>query len=79
MLEYSSNKFGKWRRVDIEAVQLRDGRLASELDQWKLYAELTKMKCPRITPGMGKPEMLFLLGIHQQELLEAKRAKAAAK
>ena len=52
MLEYSSNKFGKWRRVDIHSVLIGD-RLANELSQWELYAELKKMKCPRIADGMG--------------------------
>ena len=51
-------------------------RLANTLSQWELYAELTKIGCPRITQNMGKPEMLFLLGVHQQETLEAKRAEA---
>ena len=74
MLEYSTNKFGKWRRVDAHSVQLPDGRLANDLDQWALAAELKKMKCPRVTEGMGKPDLILLLGIHQQELLEEKRA-----
>jgi hypothetical protein len=79
MLEYSSNKYdNKWRRVDIEAVLLGD-RLANELSQKQLYTELEKIKCPRIKPDMGKPDLIFCLGIHQQEQLEAKRAEAAAK
>jgi hypothetical protein len=78
MLEYSSNKYGKWRRVDIEALWLGD-RLANDLSQQQLHAELTRIKCPRITQGMGKPEMLFALGVFQQEQVEAKRAEAAAK
>ena len=77
MLEYSSNKFGKWRRVDIDSVMLGD-RLANELNQWELYAALKKMKCPRVVEGQGKPEMLFLLGVHQQELLEKKREEGKA-
>jgi hypothetical protein len=78
MLEYSGNKYGKWRRVDIESVWLGD-RLANELTQPQLFAELTKMKCPRIKPDMGRPDLIFCLGIFQQELAEAKRAGAAAK
>jgi hypothetical protein len=73
--DYSSNKYGVWRRVDIEAVMLGD-RLANDLNQWQLAAELKRLKVPRVTDGMGKSEMIFLLGIHQQEVLEAKRAEA---
>jgi hypothetical protein len=75
MLEYSSNRYGKWRRVDIETVMLGD-RLATDLNQWQLHAELKKMKLPRLTENMGKSEMIFLLGVHQQEMMEAKRAES---
>ena len=43
----------------------------------ELYAELKRMKCPRITECVGKNEMIFLWWLHQQEVLEAKRAEAA--
>ena len=76
MLEISSNRFGKWRRVDIESVLIGD-RLANEMSLKQLYAELEKISCPRIKPDMGKHDLIFCLGIHQQELLEAKRAEAA--
>jgi hypothetical protein len=38
-----------------------------------------KNETPRLTENMSKPEMIFLLGVHQQEQLEAKRAEASAK
>jgi hypothetical protein len=62
--------------VDIESLLLGD-RLANELSQMQLYAELKKIKCPRIKPDMSKIDMLFCLGIFQQEQLEAKRAGAS--
>ena len=74
VIEYSSNKYGRWRRVVISALWIAD-QLASEMTQQRLYAELTHIKCPRITREMGKPELLFCLGVHQQELVEAKRAE----
>jgi hypothetical protein len=78
MIEYSSNKYGKWRRVDIESLWLGDN-LASDMTQQRLYAELTDAGVPRITKGMGKPDLLFCLGVHQQELVEAKREAGATK
>jgi prophage maintenance system killer protein len=48
--------------VDIESLLLGD-RLANELSQMQLYAELKKIKCPRIKPDMSKIDMLFCLGI----------------
>ena len=77
VIEYSSNKYGRWRRVDISALWIAD-QLASEMTQQRLYAELSHIKCPRISKEMGKPELLFCLGVHQQEQREAKRAAGAA-
>ena len=75
MLEISSNRYGVWRKVDVESVWLGD-RLANSVSLKQLYTELTAMKCPHIKPDMGKHDLIFCLGIHQQGLLEAKRAEA---
>ena len=70
MLEYSSNRYGKHRRVDISSVRIGN-RLANDMSISELHAELQKIKCPRIVPGMPKPDMIFALGVFQQEQSEA--------
>jgi hypothetical protein len=56
MIEYSSNKYGKWRRVDISALWLGDN-LASDMTQQRLYAELTDAGVPRIAdPRVGRSQ-----------------------
>jgi hypothetical protein len=70
VIEYSSNKFGTWRRVDIESLMLGDKR-ANDLPQHQLYALLKEADCPRINIDMGKPDLLFCLGVAQQEAQEA--------
>jgi hypothetical protein len=73
MLEVSSNKFGRWRRVDISDLWLTDGRNANSLNAWQLYDELAKVGCPNIARGMAKPDLLFALGVFQQDQREAAR------
>jgi hypothetical protein len=76
MLQYSSNRYGKHRTVDIADLWLPDNRKASDMDQGKLFAELKKLGCPRVNQDMGRAELLFCLGVHQQEQREAARESA---
>jgi hypothetical protein len=73
MLEYASNKFGRWRKVDIDGLWLADGRNANELNQWQLFAELKRLGVPHIKENMAKVDLLFLLGCHEQEVRESAR------
>ena len=71
MLEYSSNKFGRWRSVDIHNLFLEDGRNAHDLTVWELQPLLEKMGVPHAKPGVAKPDLLFAYGIYLQEKREA--------
>jgi hypothetical protein len=72
MIEVSSNRYGRWRKVDISDLWL-DGRNVNELNQWQLFAELEKLRVPHITKHTAKADLLFLLGIFQQDQREAAR------
>jgi hypothetical protein len=73
MIEVSTNKFGgRWRKVDIEDVWL-DGRNAKEMNQWQLFAELQKLGVPHITKDTAKSDLIFLLGVFQQDEREKAR------
>jgi hypothetical protein len=73
VIEVSSNRFGKWRRVDISDLWLTDGRNANSLNQWQLYDELARINCPNIKQGMAKQDLLFALGCYQQDQRDASR------
>jgi hypothetical protein len=79
MLEYLSNKYStKIRRVDIMAVRIGKRR-AYDLEQHVLFAELQKIhpeavKKFSLNRDMAKPDLIFCLGVHQQELQEAEDA-----
>ena len=78
MREFSTNKYGPWRRCNVETVLIGD-RLACDYSQWELFTELKKRKTPRIGETcVGKDEMIFLFWLAQEEAREAKRAEAAA-
>jgi hypothetical protein len=71
MLEYASNKFGTWRRVDVHSLYLEDGRNANDLTVWELQPLLEKLNIPHVKPGMAKNDLLFAYGCWQQQQREA--------
>jgi hypothetical protein len=73
VLEISSNKYGRWRRVDVESLYLEDGRNANDLTVWELQPLLEKLGVPHVKPGMAKPDLLFAFGIFQQDQRETAR------
>jgi hypothetical protein len=70
VIQISSNKYGRWRQVDIESLYLEDGRNANDLTVWELQPLLEKQGIPHVKPGMAKPDLLFALGVFQQQQRE---------
>jgi hypothetical protein len=71
-LEYFTNTIdGKHRRIDVHSLKI-SGAFAHEMRVEDLYAKLKQMKCPRITAGMAKPDLLVRYGVWLQERAESK-------
>jgi hypothetical protein len=76
MLEISSNKFGRWMRVDIHSLFLEDGTNLNDLTVWQLQPLLEKLGVPHAKPGVAKQDLLFAYGCWQQDQRETARGQS---